>query len=173
MYAPELIVSEWLQGPEKSIEGLRGKNPVYLHFFQVNCPGCFSTSLPFADKLHRLYGEKGLEVIGVASRFEQFEENSKKNFQDFLRYGKLTPLVKDKLILRGDSLLDSDGTYKIKIKHPVAWDKGKDGAFSQTWYEYGCMGTPYEVLINKEGEIVDADFHLNESAALTRLLDSL
>ena len=173
-YAPELNVSEWLQGPEVKLSELKGNNPIYLHFFQANCPGCFSSSLPFAEKLHREYSSKGLKVIGVASRFEEWEENSRKNFEDFINYGKLTTKVKGQLsTFYGDQFLNSDNTYKIKIQHPIAWDEGKDGEYSKTWSKYNCMGTPYEVLINKEGKVLDANFHLENSPKLKEVLKSL
>ncbi len=39
--------------------------PVVLAFFKVSCPTC-QYALPFLDRLERVYGRKGVRVIGVS-----------------------------------------------------------------------------------------------------------
>jgi peroxiredoxin len=156
-YAPELKVAGWLQGEPVKISDLRGKN-VLLHMFQVNCPGCFHYSIPYACKMHELYSGKGLEVIGIAVRFEEEEWNTRENFEAFVKDGKLTPKVQDSLLTERKyrHLLNrEDGGYKLRIKHRVAYDTMRDGGISETMRAYYPSGTPFEFLINKEGRVVD------------------
>ena len=45
--APDLKVSEWVQGDPVQLSDLLG-NIVLVEVFQVNCPGCFIYGLPKA-----------------------------------------------------------------------------------------------------------------------------
>lgn len=136
--------------------------PVFLHMFQVNCPGCFSYSIPKIHELEKKYGPKGVEFVGLAVRFEEFEENSKKNYQKFLKNGELTDLVKRRC---SEYLVEAYKSKKIKLNHRVGWDDGKDGSYSKTFEAYVqknlVRGTPYEYLIDSKGQIVMHDFDLD------------
>ncbi len=177
--APELIVDGWLQGTPTTLKELKGKY-VFLHMFQVNCPGCFGASLPNVEELHRLYGPRGLEVMGLAVRFEEYEVNTRENFEQFLKYGKLTPLVLTALREAGGEkagFLDANGIYQFKLKHKIAWDKGGPNSYSETFKIYkpknplAGYGTPYEFIIDPEGLILDYGFHLSQDKALRDFLD--
>lgn len=44
--APELAVSEWFNTPAPlTLTALRGR-PVFIHTFQLLCPGCVANSIP-------------------------------------------------------------------------------------------------------------------------------
>lgn len=45
--APAWHTSHWLGGPPRTLESLRGR-VVFLHAFQMLCPGCVSRALPQA-----------------------------------------------------------------------------------------------------------------------------
>lgn len=159
--APELKVHEWLQGKPTTLNDLLGE-PVVLHMFQVNCPGCFLYSIPKIYELEKKYVPKGVEFVGLAVRFEEFDENSKKNFKNFLNKGELTDLVRRKC---SENLIRDYASRKIKLNYRVGWDKGSDGSYSETFGSYVqknlVRGTPYEYLIDSKGQIVMRDFDLD------------
>jgi glutathione peroxidase-family protein len=76
--APNLSVSEWIQGKPTNIDKERG-NVVLVEVFQVNCPGCFTHGIPQAIDMHMKYYRDGLRVLGVATAFEDFDKNTLDN----------------------------------------------------------------------------------------------
>ena len=56
--APDLKVSEWVQGDPVQLSDLLG-NIVLVEVFQVNCPGCFIYGLPEAIEVFNKYDNKG------------------------------------------------------------------------------------------------------------------
>jgi thiol-disulfide isomerase/thioredoxin len=169
--APELIVSDWLVGSTIKLEDLNGKF-VLLHFFQTNCPGCFAYSLPETEKLHRKYGERGLEVVGVVVRFEEYNINTIPNTKAFLESGKLTDKVKEVLANKMPNLLDENGNFNAKITHRIGWDKGEAESYSETFKVYNPPGTPMEYLIDREGRIIGMDHWLSSDPRLIEFLDA-
>jgi thiol-disulfide isomerase/thioredoxin len=171
--APEIRVGEWMQGKGVKLSDLRGKY-VFLHFFQVNCPGCFGSSFPVAEHLANEYGPRGLEVIGLAVRFEEFDVNTKDNLKKLLKEGKLTSHVFEELKNAGAfTIIDESGRYKIKIGHRIGWDEGDDGYVSKTFEEYMAGGTPYEYLIGPDGKILAHGFHLAQDQLFFSFLDAV
>ena len=78
--APNLAVSEWIQGKPTNIDKERG-NVVLVEVFQVNCPGCLTNGIPQAIDLHMKYRDDGLRVLGVATAFEDFDKNTLENLK--------------------------------------------------------------------------------------------
>ena len=50
--APNLSVSEWVQGRPTNIDKESG-NVVLVEVFQVNCPGCFIYGIPQAVEMYK------------------------------------------------------------------------------------------------------------------------
>ena len=117
--APELQVASWVQGSPVTLVGLRGQ-VVLVEVFQVNCPGCFIQALPEAVRLHDLYEDQGLVVIGVATAFEDYEQNTLENLQQLLDSGKLTAEPFKALQQRGELV---EGRLRWKIPFAVAMDE--------------------------------------------------
>jgi len=61
--APELGMGDWLQGPEISI-GFAHGSVVLVDFWEATCLHCLRT-LPYVERWHRRYKDRGLVVIGV------------------------------------------------------------------------------------------------------------
>ncbi|HEY3567119.1 MAG TPA: redoxin family protein [Thermoanaerobaculia bacterium] len=61
--APELAPGVWVQGPEVSIRGLRGR-VVLIDFWESTCVNCLRT-LPYLKAWHQRYGGQGLAMVGV------------------------------------------------------------------------------------------------------------
>ena len=86
--APDIQVAQWVQGNPVNFSTLRGQ-VVLVEVFQVNCPGCFVHALPEALHLHRRYHDVGLEVIGLATAFEDFDKNTLENLALLVDKGEL------------------------------------------------------------------------------------
>jgi len=117
--APELQVSEWLQGNHVNLDHMLGE-VVLIEVFQVNCPGCFLYSLPQAIDLHQRYSSKGLSVLGIATAFEDFELNNQDNLKLLLEQHIVVGETK-RVLAENNRLID--GLLPYHIPFSVAIDK--------------------------------------------------
>ena len=116
--APNLKVSEWVQGNDTNLDQQRD-NVVLVEVFQVNCPGCFMYGIPEAIEIFNKYKSKDVSVLGVATAFEDFDKNTLKNLELLMETGKVIGETEKMLSQYGQ--LDGDKiTYKIP--YPVAMD---------------------------------------------------
>ncbi len=87
-----------------------------LLVFQVNCPGCFIYSFPFANYLHQQFSRKGLKVTALSTAFEDYEFNTPEN----------TRLLLEKKEFVGETkkILNKSGYPNLPypIEFPVAFD---------------------------------------------------
>ncbi len=66
---PELEVYTWLNtNTPLSLEELKG-NIVAIFAFQMLCPGCVENSIPQARRVHSLFTNYGVKVIGLHTVF--------------------------------------------------------------------------------------------------------
>ncbi|MBO9123151.1 MULTISPECIES: redoxin family protein [unclassified Rhizobium] len=138
--APELSVSEWFNTPAPiTLEALRGK-VVYLHSFQLLCPGCVSESLPQVRKIERLFQGSDLQVIGLHTVFEH--------------HAAMTPVTLKAFI------------HEYRITSPIGVDQAGDGDVPVTMARYGFRGTPSSVLIGRDGRILHHAFGVEEDMAV-------
>ena len=70
---PEWHIAHWFNtdGPLR-VADLRGQ-VVLIHAFQMLCPGCVIHAIPQARKVHELYGDQGVAVIGLHTVFEHHD----------------------------------------------------------------------------------------------------
>ena len=54
-----------LDGNRFSLSEVLARGPVVLAFFKVSCPTC-QYALPFLERLHKAYGQKGVALVGVS-----------------------------------------------------------------------------------------------------------
>ncbi|HEU4468421.1 MAG TPA: redoxin domain-containing protein [Nitrososphaeraceae archaeon] len=118
--APDLQVSEWVQGGPINLKDFQGK-VVVVEVFQVNCPGCFIYGIPEAIDNYNKYKNDGVIILGLATAFEDFDKNTVENLRLLLNEKKvigetLTTLTYQSKLLDGGIL-----TYSIPF--PVAMDK--------------------------------------------------
>ena len=118
--APNLELSDWVQGIPTNIDKLAG-NVVVVEVFQVNCPGCFLYGLPQAVNLYQKFKHKGVKVIGVATAFEDYDKNTVDNLRLLISEGKV--IGETYKALRQHGKLVSGDTLYYKIPFPVAHDK--------------------------------------------------
>ena len=116
--APNLKVSEWVQGNDTNLDQQRD-NVVLFEVFQVNCPGCFMYGIPEAIEIFNKYKSKNVSVLGVATAFEDFDKNTLKNLELLVETGKVVGETEKMLSQYGQ--LDGD-KITFKIPYPIAMD---------------------------------------------------
>jgi len=116
--APNLKVSEWVQGMDTNLDK-QNDNVVVVEVFQVNCPGCFMYGIPESIEIHNKYKSEGVSVLGMATAFEDFDKNTLENLQLLLETGETIGETKKMYCLYGKSQGDK---IPFKIPYPVAMD---------------------------------------------------
>lgn len=126
--APPWRVSLWLNSPQAlTLDSLRGR-VVLLHTFQMLCPGCVLHGLPQAKRVHQLFAQAPLTVVGLHTVFEHHDVMGPQALRVFL---------------------DEFG-----ITFPVGVDEAAPGsAVPLTMQAYGLGGTPSTVLIDAAGRV--------------------
>lgn len=122
--APNLKVSEWVQGLETNFDQEKD-HVVLVEVFQVNCPGCFLHGMPEAINIYNKFKDDGVRVLGVATAFEDFDKNTLDNLKLLLQTGEVIGDTKQALIQYGK--LD-DSKLQYKIPFPVGVDSLKKTA---------------------------------------------
>jgi hypothetical protein len=117
--APNLVVSEWVQGRPTNIDKERG-NVVLVEVFQVNCPGCFTHGIPQAIDMYMKYHDGGLRVLGVATAFEDFDKNTLENLKLLLATGEV--IGEPRKVLAEYGRLRPGNKLSYKIPFPVGMD---------------------------------------------------
>lgn len=117
--APELKVSEWVQGGPISLKDYQGK-VVVVEVFQVNCPGCFIYGIPEAIDTYQKYKNNGVVVLGLATAFEDFDKNTLENLKLLLQEGKV--IGETLTTLSYQNKLLNEGKLSYNIPFPVGMD---------------------------------------------------
>ncbi len=140
--APDWEVSHWHQLPN-GLESLnvgdyRGK-VLYLYFFQSWCPGCHTSGFPTLVTLQREFADKDdVAFVVIQTTFEGHDEN------------------------RADKLQPTAERYNLNI--PFGQSAGEFGT-PEIMQRYRTGGTPWVVMVDKEGKVVFNDFHVDPEAA--------
>jgi hypothetical protein len=149
MPAPEWQVSQWFNTDRPlALADLRGR-VVWLHAFQMLCPGCVSHGVPQAQRVHLQYVQEGVVVIGLHTVFEH--------------HAAMTPLALEAFL------------HEYRVTHPVGVDVAVPGrSVPATMQAYAMRGTPTLILIDRAGRIRFHEFgrpdDLKVGLALGRLL---
>ena len=117
--APNLHVSEWVQGLPTNIDKNTGK-VILVEVFQVNCPGCFMYALPNAIEIYKNNSREDVIVLGLATAFEDYDKNTLDNLKLLLSSGKVigetfNALKQYRQLVDGEKL-------NYKIPFPVGMD---------------------------------------------------
>ena len=148
--APPWHVDSWVQIPsgtaEPEVGTFRGK-VIYLYGFQSWCPGCHSKGFPTLQQLiKRFDGEDDVIFVAVQTTFEGYDSN--------------TPA----------KALETAKRYDLKI--PIG-HSGVSGKPSKLMRNYRTGGTPWTIIIDRNGVVRFNDFHITPDAGhalITRLL---
>ena len=141
--APQWSIKKWhnLPNDKTSLEIDDYKNKVlYLYFFQSWCPGCHSKGFPTLKKVQNKFkNNKEVEFVAIQTVFEGFNTNT---FENALKVSK-----------------------KFGLDIPIG-QSGEDGNKSQVMKEYRTRGTPWTVIIGKDGKVKFNYFHLEVDKAV-------
>lgn len=122
----------WLNGSPGSLAALRGR-VVMIEAFQMLCPGCVSTGLPQAQRVHATFDREQVTVLGLHTVFEHHAVMGREALEVFL--------------------------YEYRIGFPVGIDRPREGhPIPATMARYGFRGTPSTVLIDRAGAIRSSAF---------------
>lgn len=146
--APPWGVTEWKNLPEGKtsldVTDFRGK-VLYLYGFQSWCPGCLKQGFPMLKTLTNHYQQKDVAFVAVQTVFEGFDVNTaKRGWETMKRYDLDLPMGHD----------------------------GSSGEPSTLMRRYRTGGTPWTVIIDKQGKVRYDDFHIRPDDAI-RLIDQL
>lgn len=138
---PELAVSEWFNTPTPlTLAGLRGR-PVFIHSFQLLCPGCIAESLPQVRRIEHIFGHSDLQILGLHTVFEH--------------HAAMTPVTLRAFL------------HEYQIEHPVGVDAAEPGSdIPLTMQRFALRGTPSSILIGRDGSIVHQAFGVEQDLAV-------
>jgi len=117
--APELKVSNWVQGGPISLKDYQGR-VIVVEVFQVNCPGCFIYGIPEAINTYQKYKNNGVVVLGLATAFEDFDKNTLENLKLLLQESKV--IGETLTTLSYQNKLLNEGKLSYNIPFPVGMD---------------------------------------------------
>ena len=126
---PEWHIAHWFNtdGPLR-VADLRGQ-VVLIHAFQMLCPGCVIHAIPQSRKLHELYADQGVAVIGLHTVFEH--------------HAAMQPHALEAFI------------HEYGLRFPVGVDApGADGnPIPRTMERWAMRGTPTTLVIDRRGRL--------------------
>lgn len=124
----EWQVDEWLNTPHPiTLASLQGRVVVMLAF-QMLCPGCVSHALPLATRVHRLFPQQQVAMLGLHTVFEHHEAMSPVSLRAFM--------------------------HEYRIPFPVGIDRpSRRDAIPDTMRAYAMRGTPTWLLYDTEGRL--------------------
>jgi hypothetical protein len=136
-----------------------------LFVFQVNCPGCFLYGFPLVNRLYWEYAERGLQVMGLSTAFEDFDLNTAANTE---------LLLKEKLTVGATRKAVGD-RYLQEIDFPIAvdtlsTDDRTQSPASVTFTLNQLPGTPTFLLFDRDLQLLTQWFgHQPEASILERI----
>ena len=148
--APEIEVDEWMHIPDgekaPTKESLKGK-VVYMYCYQAWCPGCHSSGFPTLKKLSEEFkSDKEVEFIVVHTVFEGFSTNTPAKWKQ---------------------VAERHGLKHLRFAH-----SGLSSSPSKVMSAYKTRGTPWTVIIGKDGKVKFNGFHIKPENA-TELINQL
>lgn len=127
--APAWQVSRWFNAePGFGLGALRGR-PVFLHAFQMLCPGCVQHAVPQSLKVAAAFANTDLAVVGLHTVFEHHNVMGPDALQVYLHENRIGYPVGVDAYTGGDS-----------AAHPLPL----------TMRAYAMQGTPTLMLIDRE-----------------------
>jgi hypothetical protein len=126
--ASEWQIHEWLNADRPiTLESLRGRVVVMLAF-QMLCPGCVAHALPLATRVHRVFPQSEVVMLGLHTVFEHHEAMSPVGLRAFM--------------------------HEYRIPFPVGIDRPASlGPTPETMRDYAMRGTPTWLLYDREGQL--------------------
>lgn len=141
--APDWGVTEWTNLPEGTkkldVDDFTGK-VVVLFCFQSWCPGCHSRGFPTLQALVKRYaGDDNVAFVAVQTVFEGFAQNTAERAWAMAK------------------------RYKLDIPFGHS---GSAKARPEIMTSYRTRGTPWMIVIDREGKVRFSDFHIQTDQAI-------
>lgn len=142
--APKWEVRQWINLPEDKqsidINDYAGK-VIYLFCFQSWCPGCHSSGFPALQTLSERYSDDdAVAFVAIQTVFEGFSSNTPKRAWE--------------------------NAKKYKLDFPVGHSGSRD-EYSRIMRTYRTGGTPWTIIIDRDGVVRYNDFHVKPKAAIS------
>ena len=148
--APAITADKWVSLPAgakaPTPKSLKGK-VIYLYCFQSWCPGCHSSGFPTLQKVSTHFkGDKAVQCITIQTVFEGFGTNTEAKALAMAKKYKLTGI-------------------------PVGHSGSKEKR-SAIMSGFKTRGTPWTIIIGKDGVVKYNGFHIKPEEAV-KMIDSL
>jgi hypothetical protein len=130
--APDWSISRWFNaGEDLSLASLRGR-VVFLHAFQMLCPGCVQHAVPQSLKVATAFAGTDLAIVGLHTVFEHHAVMGPEALAVYL--------------------------LENRIAYPVGVDAYRDGDPARhplplTMQAYAMRGTPTLCLVDRRGNL--------------------
>ena len=146
--APPLNVLQWFNTDAPiTLDALHGR-VVVLHAFQMLCPGCVAYGIPQAKRVHQLFAQNDVKVLGLHTVFEHHAAMEPHALKAFL--------------------------HEYRVAFPVGVDlPATHGPIPATMHAYGLRGTPSLVVIDRQGMVRVNHFGQIDDMQLGALLSTL
>ncbi len=143
--APPWQTAGWLNSDRPlGLDDFRGR-VVFLHAFQMLCPGCVAQALPQAQRVAELFADKPLAVVGLHTVFEHHNVMGPEALAVYLHENRIAYPV------GVDAYRDDD-----PARHPLPL----------TMQAYAMQGTPTLCLIDRRGHLRQQRFGLIDDLRL-------
>lgn len=124
---------EWLNTPHPiTLASLQGRVVVMLAF-QMLCPGCVAHALPLATRVHRLFPQQQVAMLGLHTVFEHHEAMSPVSLRAFMHEYRIP--------------------FPVAVDRPGRRDGILDNAIPDTMRAYAMRGTPTWLLYDTAGRL--------------------
>jgi len=145
--APEIKVDEWVHVPEgekePTKEELEGK-VIYMYCYQSWCPGCHSSGFPTLKKVSEEFKDDDeVKFMVVQTVFEGFSTNSPEKWEGI--------------------------ATKFDLSHIPFGHSGSVEKRSQVMADFKTRGTPWTVIIGKDGVVKYNAFHIKPDVAISMI----
>jgi peroxiredoxin len=135
----EIQASKWFNtSTPLSLAQLRGR-VVVLVAFQMLCPGCVAHAIPQLKKLHQLFSQAPVTIVGLHTVFEHHDAMQANALKAFI--------------------------HEYKLQFPIGIDQPSDGPIPKTMEALRLRGTPSTLIWNADGELCFHEFgHIDDLA---------
>ncbi|MEM6468891.1 MAG: TlpA disulfide reductase family protein, partial [Planctomycetota bacterium] len=133
--APDLKFDAWANADEFNVDDLKGK-VVLFDFWAVWCGPCVRT-FPHLRAWRKEYSDNGFEIVGI-TRYYNYQWNEDAGFA-FRSEEKVDPEM--------ERLAVGKFLQSKEVQHPTVFTPTD----STLWEEYGVVGIPHAVLVDRDG----------------------
>lgn len=142
--APAITVDQWVSLPEgakaPTPASLKGK-VIYLYCFQSWCPGCHSSGLPTLQKVSKNFAsDPAVKFIAIQTVFEGFSSNTPEKAKEIAQ--------------------------KYELTHLPFGQSGSPEKRSPIMSGFKTRGTPWTIIIGKDGLVKYNSFHIQPQQAI-------